>query len=117
MPRYEYRILNPVPAAEKAFLAWIDDLDHKFANRDSEYRNDVVREALHELYLGQPYAAPDPAAPLAMQTLIHSFDPRNATLEPESYGDADSAKYGERKLFGRTAPAPATVDPSAKPAP
>ena len=97
MPRYEYRILNPVPAAEKAFLAWIDDLDHKFTNRNSEYRNDVVRDALHELYLGQPYAAPDPAAPLAMQTLIHSFDPRNATLEPETYGDADPAKYGERK--------------------
>ncbi len=38
-----------------------------------------------------------PAAPLALQTLVHSLDPRNATLEPETYGDADAAKYGERK--------------------
>ena len=29
--------------------------------------------------------------------LIHSFDPRNATLEPESYGDVDVTKYNERK--------------------
>src|ERR1700680_1407485 len=97
MPRYEYRVLKPVPAAEKAFLAWIDDLDRVFLTRDAEHRSNVVREALHELYLGRPYAAPDPAGPLAIQTLVHSFDPRNATLEPESYGDADAAKYGERK--------------------
>ncbi len=57
----------------------------------------MVRETLHQLYLGRPYAAPDPAAPLAIQTLVHSLDPRNATLEPETYGDADPAKYGERK--------------------
>ena len=38
MPRYEYRVLKPVPAAEKAFLAWIDGLDREFANRDPEHR-------------------------------------------------------------------------------
>jgi len=71
----KYRVLKPVPAAEKAFLAWIDELDRKFTKRDSEHRSDVVREALHELYLGSSYAAADPAGPLAIQTLIHSFDP------------------------------------------
>jgi acetyltransferase-like isoleucine patch superfamily enzyme len=95
MPRYEYRVLNPTPAAEKVFLAWIDRLDHEFMNRDPEHRSDVVREALHELYLGLPYAAPNPSR--KGQVLIHSFDPRNATLEPESYGDVDAAKYAERK--------------------
>ena len=54
MPRYEYRVLNPTPAAEKAFLAWIDKLDQEFMNRDPEHRSDVVRDALHELYLGRP---------------------------------------------------------------
>ena len=58
MPRYEYRVLKPVPAAEKAFLEWIDRLDHEFANRDPEHRSDVVREELHQLYLGRPYAVP-----------------------------------------------------------
>lgn len=97
MPRYEYRVLKPTPPAEKAFLGWIDRLDQEFQNRDPEHRSRVVRDALHELYLGHPYATPAPTAPLAAQTMVHSFDPRNATLEPETYGDVDAAKYAERK--------------------
>ena len=97
MPRYEYRVLNPIPAAEKTFLAWIDKLDQEFMNRDPEHRSDVVRNTLHELYLDRPYAPPDPSTGLARQVLVHSFDPRNATLEPEYYGDVDAAKYAERK--------------------
>ncbi len=95
MERYEYRLLNPVPAAEEAFLGWIEQLDREFMNRDAEHRSDVVRDALHQLYLGRPYAVP--SGGLAQQTLVHSFDPRNATLEPEYYGDVDAAKYAERK--------------------
>jgi acetyltransferase-like isoleucine patch superfamily enzyme len=97
MPRYEYRVLNPTPPAEKAFLEWIDRLDQEFMDRDANHRSDVVRDALHQLYLGRPYAPPDPTAPMAQQALVHSFDPRNATLEPEYYGDVDAAKYAERK--------------------
>jgi acetyltransferase-like isoleucine patch superfamily enzyme len=95
MQRYEYRVLTPVPAAETAFLEWIDELDREFMNRDAEHRSDVVRDALHQLYLGRPYATA--SGGLAEQTLVHSFDPRNATLEPEYYGDVDAAKYAERK--------------------
>jgi len=95
MPRYEYRVLNPIPAAEKAFLEWIDELDREFMNRDPEHRSDVVRDALHQLYMGRPYAAPSGA--VAEQVPVYSFDPRNATLEPEYYGDADAVKYAERK--------------------
>src|SRR5207253_11322655 len=58
MPRYEYRNIQPLPQAEKAFLEWIRKLDEQFTNRDIERRCTVVREALHELYLGRPYAAP-----------------------------------------------------------
>ena len=97
MPRYEYRILNPTPAAEKGFLAWIDRLDQEFMNRDPEHRSNVVRDALHQLYLGRPYSPPKAGLALSEQTFIHSFDPRNATLEPETYGDVDVAKYNERK--------------------
>jgi acetyltransferase-like isoleucine patch superfamily enzyme len=98
MQRFEYRNLSPTPDAEKAFLDWIERLDREFANRDVEHRSRVVREALHELYLGRPYEAPDPArhSPATL-ALLHSFDPRNATLEPEYYGDVDAAKYAERK--------------------
>ena len=97
MPRYEYRNLKPQPDAEKLFLGWIDWLDQQFADRDRAHRSTVARDALHELYLGRPYAAPDPNHSLAHQALVHSFDPRNATLEPESYGDCDPARYNQRK--------------------
>ena len=95
MPRYEYRQIGPTPEAQQAFLQWIEHLDSEFANKDPEHRSDVVRNALHHLYLGQPYSAPD--GEVAQQALVHSFDPRNSTLEPEYYGDADAAKYAERK--------------------
>jgi acetyltransferase-like isoleucine patch superfamily enzyme len=98
MPRYDYRVLTPTPAAENNYLAWIQELDRQFQNRDVEHRSIVVRNALHELYLGRSYEEPDPATtPMAQLAMIHNFDPRNATLEPEYYGDVDAAKYAERK--------------------
>ncbi|PYV59990.1 MAG: acyltransferase [Acidobacteria bacterium] len=95
MPRYEYRNLVPMPEAEKTFLDWIDWLDSEFKNPDPEHRCVVVRDALHQLYLGKPYTAPE--GDFAQRALVHSFDPRNTTVEPEYYGDADPAKYAERK--------------------
>src|SRR5215831_7515410 len=97
MPRYEYRDLRPMPAAEKKFLQWIEELDQQFSDRDVEHRSIVVRNTLHELYLGRPYAEPAPDAPLAEHALVNNFDPRNTTLEPEYYGDVDAQKYSERK--------------------
>ena len=95
MPRYEYRNLGPTPDAEKSFLDWIARLDSEFRNPDPDRRSVVVRDALHHLYLGTPYSEPD--GDLPQRALVHSFDPRNATLEPEYYGDVDAQKYAERK--------------------
>jgi acetyltransferase-like isoleucine patch superfamily enzyme len=97
MRRYDYRPLMPQAAAEKAFLEWVDSLDRKFADRNVEHRSVAVRNALHEIYLGQSYTTPPPEVSPAICALTHSFDPRNATLEPEYYGDVDAAKYAERK--------------------
>jgi len=95
MPRYEYRPLAPTPAAEKAFLEWIDQLDSEFANRDPQHRSDVVTEALHHLYGAKESDTTD--GTLARQVATYSLDPRNATVEPEYYGDVDAVKYAERK--------------------
>lgn len=95
MPRYDYRNLKPTPDAEKVFLDWIERLDAEFSKPDPEYRSLLVRDQLHQLYLGKPYSAPD--GDYAQCALVHSFDPRNATLEPEYYGDVDAKKYAERK--------------------
>jgi acetyltransferase-like isoleucine patch superfamily enzyme len=89
--------VNPTPAAEKTFLDWIEQLDGEFIDGDPEHRSNVVRDALQQLYLGRRNGAPNAAAPLAEQALVHSFDPRNASLEPEYYGDVDASRYGERK--------------------
>ncbi|MBI2679358.1 MAG: acyltransferase [Candidatus Koribacter versatilis] len=97
MPRYEYRNIQPTLAAEKAYSAWIAELDAAFSKRDPEHSANVVRNALHELYLGRRYAPPAAEMPLAQQAQVHSFDPRNASLEPEYYGDVDAQKYAERK--------------------
>jgi acetyltransferase-like isoleucine patch superfamily enzyme len=95
MPRYEYRNLAPTPAAQKAFLEWIEQLDSEFANPDPAHRSDVVRDALRQLYgTNESDLA---GGSLARQALTYSLDPRNATLEPEYYGDVDAAKYAERK--------------------
>jgi acetyltransferase-like isoleucine patch superfamily enzyme len=95
MSKYEYRNLQPTPEAHKDFLQWIERLDSEFANKDPERRSNVVRDTLHEIYLGRQYAGPEGG--LAQRSLVHSFDPRNATLEPEYYGDVNAAKYAERK--------------------
>ncbi len=94
MPRYEYRDLHPAPEAEKHFLGWIEELDREFQNPDPEHRSDVVRDALRDLYLG---GATTGSISAAARVQHYCFDPRNATLEPESYGDVDAKKYAARK--------------------
>ncbi|MBI2682984.1 MAG: acyltransferase [Acidobacteriales bacterium] len=97
MPRYEYRPLMPSHDAEASFERWIAELDRAFEDKDITHRSEVVRNALHELYLGEPYTPPAPDESLSAQALVHSFDPRNGTLEPEYYGDVDAARFAERK--------------------
>jgi len=95
MPRYEYRAPQPTERAGKAFESWLAWLDEQFSNKDMGHRSTVVRNVLHELYLGRPYA--EPQGELSQQVFSHNFDPRNITLEPEYYGDVDAQKYAERK--------------------
>src|SRR5579859_2219773 len=104
MPRYEYRNLHP--DAEKSFLAWIDHLDKEFSNPDPAHRSVVVRDTLHQIYLGRPYLPAEEneeydnasiSSQLAARAAEHGFDPRNVTLEPEYYGDLDAAQYEPRK--------------------
>ena len=96
MPRYEYRNIKPTPDAEKRYLAWVEKLDREFQNRDPQHRSDVVREELSQLYAGKPYGV-NKSDSAAAQVAMYGFDPRNASLEPEYYGDVDAAKYAERK--------------------
>lgn len=99
MPRYDYRNLKPLPEATTAFDEWVEFLDNQFSDDDIDHRSEVVRDALHQIYLGTPYETPeaDKDKDISIQAMVHSFDPRNATLEPEYYGDINSEQFAIRK--------------------
>lgn len=98
-----YRDLKP--QAEADFDEFLGTLERDLTDGKRD-PNDVVRDTLYELYygagqLGQGAGSPpDPSnlSPSA-RAVIHSFDPRNVTTEPEYYTDIDEAAYAERKPF------------------
>lgn len=100
-----YRQLRPQPQAEADFDEFLDSLyrDLTDGRRDP---NEVVRDTLYEIYYGaarpgesitgaQNFAKLSPAA----RAVVHNFDPRNITTEPEHYTDINSKAYQERKPF------------------
>ncbi len=99
MPIFPYRALGPTTEAENTFLRWIEMLDRSFAEvADIEGRCDIVRNALAEIYYGKSYdMALRDAEGFAAQAAVLTLDPRNATLEPEYYGDVDRERYAVRK--------------------
>ena len=101
MPVLNYRELKPTPEAEAIFRRWLANLNEEFTRSDSpDRRAEVVRDELHQLYLGHPRGGrgkPTLNSELGMYTLGESFDCRNVTLEPEYYGDVDAEQYAVRK--------------------
>src|SRR5918911_1823302 len=100
-----YRELRAQPQAEADFDEFLENL-HRALTNGKQDPNDVVRDTLYELYYGAGKfgegirRAPDPSSltPTA-RAVLHSFDPRNITTEPEYYTDIDAAAYSERKPF------------------
>ena len=97
-----YRELEAQPQAESDFSQFLDSLQTALTNgrRDP---NEVVRDTLYQIYVGthaNQAAAPDIAnLSLGARAVVHSFDPRNITTEPEYYSDIDAAAYLQRKPF------------------
>ena len=101
MTRTSYRELKPTLEAEAAFTRWISHLDSEFSrHHNPELRAEIVRDELHQLYLGRPHGGKlnfNMVTELPLNALQLSLDPRNATLEPEYYGDIDEEKYAAVK--------------------
>jgi acetyltransferase-like isoleucine patch superfamily enzyme len=101
MPVLPYRELKPTPEAEVIYRRWLGYLNEEFTNQQSpDRRAEVVRDELHQLYLGRPRGGRGKStlsSELGMYTLGESFDCRNVTLEPEYYGDIDAEQYAVRK--------------------
>ena len=101
MPVLNYNELKPGPEAEVIYRRWLANLNEEFTrHQNSDRRSEIVRDELHQIYLGRPHGGrmnATLASELATNTLLESFDPRNITLEPEYYGDVDKKQYCIRK--------------------
>jgi len=93
-----YRELTPQPRAENDFSQFLNELYDALTDGRHD-PNEVVRDTLFQLYFGNQSTFPEDLGsfPQAARALIHSFDPRNTTTEPEYYSDIDEAAYLQRK--------------------
>jgi acetyltransferase-like isoleucine patch superfamily enzyme len=88
------------PVGEELFPRFVDELAERFDDPALD-RNVVARDTLTSLYLGDGVcweeAVDDRDSPLAVRTLLASFDPRNATMEAEYYREIDLEKWARVK--------------------
>ena len=101
MPVHTYHELQPSREAEVVYRRWLQYLNEEFSrNHTVDRRSEIVRNELYQIFLGHPHGSrPDTGltSDLASCVFADSLDPRNATLEPEYYGDIDPAQYAPRK--------------------
>ncbi len=92
---------HPAPEAEELYRRWLQFLDDELArHRSPERRCEIVRDQLHQLYLGRPHGTTSAAtltSELPGTILALSLDPANVTLEAEYFADTDCKRYAERK--------------------
>ncbi|MGO8719946.1 MAG: hypothetical protein ACLQMO_12115 [Acidobacteriaceae bacterium] len=97
MPDERDRELKPLPDAEAAYTRWLAHLDTEFTrHHNPELRSEIVRDELHQLYLGRPHSGKlnfTMVTELPFNVLQLTLDPRNVTLRPEYYADVDAEKY------------------------
>jgi acetyltransferase-like isoleucine patch superfamily enzyme len=100
-----YRKLEAQPQAEASFEDFLGTL-HRALTDGKRDPNDVVRDTLYELYYGAGKFGegighlPDASSLRpAARAVLHNFDPRNITTEPEYYEDIDADAYALRKPF------------------
>ncbi len=94
-------IPHPAPEAEELYRRWLQFLDDEFVRHSSPVlRSEIVRDQLHQLYLGRPHGTKTNislTSELPSTILALSLDPANVTLEAEYFTDTDPARYARRK--------------------
>ena len=92
---------HPAPEAEEVYRRWLQFLDDELVRHSSpERRSEIVRDQLHQLYLGRPHGTKTSGtltSELPGTILALSLDPANVTLEAEYYPDTDRERYARRK--------------------
>ncbi len=101
MPRYGYKELEPAREAKEVYIRWLEYLDREITKHKKQaLREELVLDNLHQIMLGAPKGGRlnfNLNSELPFNVLQLSLDPKNITLEPEYYGEADEEKYSERK--------------------
>ena len=104
---------HPAPEAEEVYRRWLQVLDDELSRHSSpERRSEIVRDQLHQLYLGRPHGAKSTislTSELPGTILALSLDPANVTLEAEYFPDTDRERFAKRtpllwfwKMFDRS---------------
>ncbi len=92
---------HPAPEAEEVYRRWLQFLDDELIRHSSpERRSEIVRDQLHQLYLGRPHGTKTVVtltSELPGTILALSLDPANVTLEAEYFADTDRERYAQRK--------------------
>jgi hypothetical protein len=95
------RDLRPTPEAEALYRRWVSHLNDEFTRHQSmDRRAEIVRDELHQIYLGRPHGGRMNAtlsSELATNVLVESLDPRNATMRSEYLDGIDTARFAARK--------------------
>jgi hypothetical protein len=95
------RDLRPTPEGEELFRRWLKYLDDEITkHRKPALRAELVRDSLHQLYLGRPHGDKlntTLTSELSANVLQMSLDPGNVILEAESDPGVDMDRYAERK--------------------
>jgi acetyltransferase-like isoleucine patch superfamily enzyme len=101
MAASEKPVPRPAPEAEEIYRRWVQFLDDEFTRHHSaERRAEIVRDQLHEIYLGRPHEGKrdlELTSELPGNVVSLSLDPANVTLEAEHFAGVDPAKFAERK--------------------
>ncbi len=92
-----YRELSAQALAEHDYNSFVTELEQALTDGKKD-PNAVVQETLAQIYYGNPSTATE-NLPTAVRAVIHTFDPRNVTTEPEYYVNIDVQRYAERKPF------------------
>jgi hypothetical protein len=92
-----YRELSAQALAETDYNSFLEELECSLTDgrRDP---NVVVQETLAQIYYGNAVTNTENLSSGA-RAVIHTFDPRNVTTEPEYYSDIDADRYAVRKPF------------------
>lgn len=101
LPRSASEAPHPAPEAEELYRRWVQFLDDEFMRHHSpESRSEIVRDQLHQIYLGRPHGGKLDAtltSELPGNVMSLSLDPLNVTLEAEHFPDVDRARFARLK--------------------